>query len=194
MTYKEIAEKLDMNKAMEDEWFGEELCYDLDETPNIAYFPQNGDKLRCFLIFPVYDTDSLVGIRMYFLDNEPVAAGFKSGRKSDIHIAWFSKAAKIKTKRYIHSIIEELDESTDYSNYISINDSIEISRTRKIDYISEVYSIMWNYATYKGHKFELTKGTDYRNYEKNRYIDIILDTGESIIVDIRDIDFDYPIN
>lgn len=183
MNYRKIAKKLNKDNSNEYTWFGDNICNEVEENTGIVYFPECGNELRCYWVSCWMDTDSFVGTKMYFLNNEPVAISTQTGRKSPEEFKWFSKQAKNNTKEYIHNRISVYKNDKDYSTYVSID--TEICDSYKVDFVSQVPMNMWKRAIYNGHRFTLVDdgSTD------NKKLTIKLDTCEVLVVDIRDIDF-----
>lgn len=73
-------------------------------------------KLKAYWLANWYCTDTFVGTRVYFLDDEPVAVSFQSGRKNSEEFQWVSTEAAQKTKVYILSLSAQTSSSVRLMN------------------------------------------------------------------------------
>ena len=144
MKFKEAIEKIDKSKNNEEyvdiEKIAEALSMDFYQNPE-------QERLKSYWLTCWLCTDTWVGSRIYFLDDEAVCWSFQGGRKSDEEFSWFSKEAAEKTREYILSLKEEEDLNVDLT---SIDD--EIGETYKINFNSQVLD--WKKALYQGKSFE----------------------------------------
>lgn len=182
MKLRDIAKNIDKSKENQDEVCIPDICEEL----NINYCGWiDQERLICYWIGNWYCTDSWVGYRMYFLDNEPVAVSTQNGRKSDEQFEWLSEEVFCKVRNYILSIIpkEELN-----IRLCSLDD--DIGDSYKISFNTQVLD--WSRARYKGEPIEfierIKENPDYGIDQKSR---VGLKSGEEIIVDIDDLDFAF---
>jgi hypothetical protein len=68
------------------------------------------DPLKSYYAIKWLCTDSWVGMRVYFLHDEPVCISTQQGRKSDEEFEWLSVEAKDKTRDYLRSLVDEDNE------------------------------------------------------------------------------------
>lgn len=178
-----IIKNKDKNKSMEgyvDIYnIAEEL--DLVERYNDDIFEQN--RLKCYFFAPYYSTDSWVGLRMYFLDEEPVCYSSQYGRKCDEEFVWFSIEKAKKVKEYILSFKKDDEETLS-----TIDLDTEVEETYKMEFNEEVLD--WNYGLYNGKPFKLIEEIQEEIRCINKNIKIEQD-GKQFIVNIKDIDFKY---
>ena len=69
----------------------------------------NGDdegRLKGYYLLPRYDTDSWVGVCVYYLDDEFVGISTQDGRKCDILYSWRDTVAVEKMKQFCISLID----------------------------------------------------------------------------------------
>lgn len=184
MTLREIATNIDKSKENEDYVNINSLCEDL----NIDFYDWiEQERIKSYWVTNWLCTDSWVGLKMYFLDGEPVCVGFQSGRKSDERFYWFDEECSKKTRNYILSIIPKEEFNC---NYCSLNE--DIGNTYKISFNSQVLN--WEYALYNGKPFKMIERIlETPNYGIDTNVKIDID-GEEKIVSINDIDFKFHVN
>lgn len=61
-------------------------------------------RLKCYWIANHLCTDTWVGLRAYFLDDQLVCCSRQSGRKCDEHFEWVSVETKTQVREYIKSL------------------------------------------------------------------------------------------
>lgn len=177
----EIANRVDKSKDNE-AWvniseIGEEFNLDID------YVEQ--DRLKSYWVGNWYCTDTWVGFKIYFLDNEAVAFSMQPARKSDEEFHWFSKELALKVKKYLLTLL--IDEKM-YINICNINE--DLGDSYKIQFNSQILSC--NKPMLNGEEITILERVRYENdYGIDRELKIQLKTGEEKIVNIEDLDFKY---
>lgn len=180
----DIAKKIDKSDKNMSEIDISKICEQLDIN-FYGWIEQN--RLKCYWIGSWYCTETQVGYRMYFLDNELVALSIQNGRKSDERIKWINKKAAEDVKNYIIYIIprEELFVET-----FDLNE--DIGNSFKIEFNNNI--IDWSKARYHGEKIEFIKRIretpDYGIDDKSLFR---MPNGEEKIININDIDFLFNI-
>ena len=115
---------------------------------NVDYYgyTDNSD-IKCYWLGNWKCTDTRVGHRCYFLNDEPLALSYQNARKSNENFYFVSEEMAIKARNYILSLITEEDEMR-----INIIEDIEedIRDGYKINFIDQVLD--WSKATYNGKK------------------------------------------
>lgn len=162
----------------------------LAEIFNIdGFYYGDDERLQFFFIKKWYCTDSYVGIRAYFLDDEFVAISNQYGRKMDEEFSFTSKDSINKVKKYLESLVEET-----YPTNLGIieDDELdeEITSTYKIEYNSQ---ILHKEAFLNNEKVQIIK-TNYSFEDESKYfhtVKIKLSNGETKEVDCRELDFEY---
>src|SRR5690242_12506049 len=76
-----------------------------------AYIHSESKELTCYYFLNWYCTDTYVGGRVYFLNDEPVATSWQNGRKMSEEIYWVSKEAYNKVRDHILTLINEVDKT-----------------------------------------------------------------------------------
>jgi hypothetical protein len=99
----DIVQKID--KSQGNESYVDVTDFNCELDLNLDYTKQ--DRLKAYFIGNWLCTDSWVGFRMYFLDDEPVAVSSQMGRKSDEEFKWFSKNVALKVRDYLLSLVKE---------------------------------------------------------------------------------------
>lgn len=87
----------------------ENAFFSLMEEFDIYDYKYTEEAKRLSYNFPIkwYCTDSYVGMRIYYLDEEPICISSQSGRKSDESFKWLSKEAFEKTRNFLHSFVQK---------------------------------------------------------------------------------------
>jgi len=102
----DIANKIDKSERNESyvntDQFSSEFNYEFDWVKQ--------DRLKAYWIGNWYCTDSYVGYRMYFLDDEPVAFSIQKGRKWSEKFNWISKELALKVREYLISIMPKRED------------------------------------------------------------------------------------
>jgi hypothetical protein len=62
-------------------------------------------RLTCYYASQWLCTDTMVGTRLYFLDDEPVCMSYQPYRKSQETFSWVSREAYDKTRSYLDSFV-----------------------------------------------------------------------------------------
>jgi hypothetical protein len=144
-------------------------------------------RLKSYWIGSWYCTDSHVGYKMYFLDDEPVAFSIKKGRKCDEDIHWFSRDVAIKVRDYVTTLLceEDIEE-----NFILCDINGDIGDSYKIQYGSQ---IMHNSkATLKGEPVDIiSRVKDSPDYGIDKRLIVRLTNSQEIEVHIRELDFKF---
>ena len=180
----EIANKIDKSKNNE--------CYiDITEISaelGLSFYQYvDQDRLKAYYLGPWYCTDSWVGSRLYFFDDEFVAYSFQSGRKNNEEFQWVSKKAVNKVKDFILSLMQQEDDCR--VSFCDVNE--DIGDSYKIGFNTQVLN--WSKGRYQGNSFDMIERIKEKpDYGIDKEVRIRLhSTGEEMIVNIKDIDFLY---
>ena len=136
-------------------------------------------------------TDAMVGYRVYFLDDEPIAVTTKVGRKMNEQFEWISKDAYNKTFAYISEFLrnEEIP-------LIDLDE--EIGETYKVRYFEQSYDYHKSNAIYKEQKCVIIRLKDSYKDELGVYhaekVQIRLENNDTLWVEQRELDFPYKLN
>lgn len=181
----DIAKNIDKSEKNESYVDLEVLQRELD-LPVYGYAEQ--DRLKAFWVDNWYCTDSWVGGRMYFFDDEPVAYSYQQGRKCYENFAWFSQEAAEKVRDFVRDLMkEELR-----VRICDINE--DIGDSYKISFNSEVLD--WSMARLKGQPIEfIERVRETPDYGIDSNVKIrVPDTGEVLVIDVKDLDFLFHVN
>lgn len=183
MKLNDIANRIDKSKQNE-VWIeimrlGEEFEVD------VSYVEQ--DRLKCYWVGKWRCTDSDVGYRMYFLDDQPVGYSEQLGRKSYEKFRWFSIDCANKVKEHLLTLSGHKDELN--INIMDINE--EVGESFKIEFNEQIQSN--DRITLNNEKVEILERIKNEPYGIDTELKIRLSTGEEKYVNIRDLDFGYHI-
>ncbi len=113
MNFKELKEqfvrtpdKLDCNFSVDNFADSEMAIY------GMPYVDPSDLRFKAYWLASQIDTDTQVGTKVYYFDDELIAASYQSGRKSDCRVSWVSKDAWKKVHMYLTDIAIE-NESTE---------------------------------------------------------------------------------
>jgi len=179
----DIANKIDKSEKNESyvdtDQFSSEFNYEFDWIKQ--------DRLKAYWIGNWYCTDSYVGYRMYFLDDEPVAVSIQKGRKWPEEFNWLSKELALKVREYLISIMPKKEDDL-YFNICDINE--DIGDSYKIEFNSQILNI--NNAVLNGKPIKiLERIKEAPDYGIDKMLKIKLSNGEEKIVNIKELDFKY---
>ncbi len=107
MKLKDLIENIDKSEGNAETW----ICLDnikqeLDIPHLEPYEPD--ERMKCYWAHHEYCTDTWVGVRLYFLDDECVCVSLQPFRKSDEEFEWISKETIVKTREYIRSLHKDV--------------------------------------------------------------------------------------
>ena len=186
-TFRKLIEGIDFsNKQIQSEVDWEELSRILNVE---GLYYSNDERLKAYHVKTWYCTDSYVGIRVYFLDNKPVAISNQNGRKSSEDFGFISKEVVKEVRDYLFSLVEEND-----FTQVDILDGLddEIPSTYKIEYNSQ---ILHKTALLDGKRVAILK----KNFESEGYnspnyfhtVQIQHENGEKAMINCKLLDFEY---
>lgn len=135
----DIAKNIDKSENNEC-WVELEVLQQELELPQYGYAEQ--ERLKAYWVDNWYCTDSWVGGRIYFFDDEPVAYSYQKGRKCSEEFAWFSQEAAEK----VRSFVQGLHQDKLRVSICNVNE--DIGDSYKLSYASQVLD--WNKARYHG--------------------------------------------
>lgn len=177
----DIANKIDKSENNEEFVNVDELGYIFDL--NVSWTEQN--RLKSYWVGNWYCTDTWVGYKMYFLDDEPVAFSIQQGRKCDENIKWFSQSLAIKVKKYL---MELADNNKTEVDTCDIND--DIGDSYKIEFNNQILNP--ENATYHGESIKILEHIkDDPDYGIDKNLKIQLPNNKTKIVNIHDLDFKF---
>lgn len=144
------------------------------------------ERLRAFWVSSWLCTDTVVGSKLYFLDDEAVAYSTQSSRKSDEVFYWLDLDAVKKVKDYLISLIVEEEIPV---NVKLLDIQTEIGDSFKIDFNNNILSR--NRVSYLGEKVTLVERIKNKPWGIDTALKIQLPDGAIEEVDVKDLDFGY---
>lgn len=145
------------------------------------------ERLRCFFINPHYCTDTWVGIRAYFLDEELICLSSQNAIKSDEDFEFVSNELAAKLKSYLITLLKEENDEID----ILDDFDVEIPDTYGVEYNTQ---ILHKTAILDGVEVDIIKSRyPYDKDDSFNYFHGVLinNGGKEVIVDCRDLKFKY---
>jgi hypothetical protein len=189
-TLRELIKNINFdNKQMETHPDWEELSkvFDIYEL-----YWSDDTRLRAFFIETWHCTDSWVGMRAYFLDEEFVAISTQTARKSDEDFSFASKSAAEKVENYLRSLVKENREEPVYDIIEDSELDKEISPTYKIEYNTQ---ILHKTALLNGERVKfIKKHYPYDSKDSFKHfhvVEIEHSNGKREEIDCRKLDFEY---
>lgn len=144
----DVLKKINKSKEFEDEVY----ISDFAENVLNIYDIQNWDKqsrLISYYILNWYCTDSIVGFKVYFFDDVPVAISSQRGRKCNEDFQWISKELYQKVYDYIISFREDEDHQ---SRIVLIDEKQYFPETFNVDYYYQMMKYHKENALYNDQK------------------------------------------
>lgn len=179
----DIANKI--NKSKKNESFVDTTIFYYDLNYNFEYVEQ--ERLKSYYIGRWYCTDSYVGWRMYFLDDEPVAISIQQSRKSEEEFEWFSRELALKVRDYLISIMPNNEEELSF-NLCDINK--EVGDNYKISFNNQILDS--DKAIFNGESIQiLERIKETPDWGIDRQLKVKLSSGEEKILNIDELDFKF---
>jgi hypothetical protein len=161
MKLKEVIEKIDKSKENEC-WV--ELTEIASEIGLNDYGYDNEERMKSYFYISWLCTDTRVGAKVYFLDDEAVCVSYQPARKADEHFEWISQEAFEKVRNYILNLISTPNVSVvDLEQEVEEFFSVEFSEqmlTKKAIYNSLPVEIVERYSYGDKWKQTLIKFSD----------------------------------
>jgi hypothetical protein len=186
MKIKEIITKVDKSPQ-----FKSDVCISkIAEEMNIydIHWGEQ-DRLTSYFIGNWYCTDSYVGYRVYFFDDEPCAISSQLGRKMGEDFEWVSKEIYNKVKDYVLTFAEPSEDT------IPLCDMDEdIGETYKIDFNGQMFKYHLDIPLFNGQPVKIIRvGKPDKGYDINTDLTIQFEDGITKEVEISELDFPYNI-
>jgi len=151
MKIKDLIESVNKIKQFEDKIF----IGDFAEKAFDLQYIQNWDdqtRLISYYLGNWHCTDSMVGYKVYFFDDKPVAISSQLSRKMYEEIEWISKECYKTVKDYIMSFAEEFE---DAPTIVDLQQ--EFGKTYKVDFYCQMYEHHKNNAIYGSETVKILK-------------------------------------
>lgn len=175
-------DKSDKNKAyVHVDDLASELNVDLDWAEQ--------DRITAYWVGNWYCTDSYVGYRMYFFDDELMAFSTQLGRKCDEDFHWISEEMAEKVREYLLTLlVKEEDEIS--VNICDFNQ--EVGDGYRIDFNRQV--LPGSRPTLNGEPVEIVKYLKNSDLGIDTLLLIKLPNGKEQEIDIRKLKFGFYVN
>lgn len=170
-----------VDKSKPHDWIdGEELAKALDI--NTYDYPEDFMKrVQCYWLFNWLCTDTWVGGQVYYMDNEPVAVTFQTGRKSDLRVYFVSNEAAEKVRAYLLTAVK--------TPYDVISMDYDLPDTHSVSFNSQ---LLTKTGLYQGVPVEIVKLHTGADYGLNTTIDVR--TADGTVTTIEVTELDIPLN
>lgn len=187
MKIKDIITKVNKSKQFEDKIFIGAIAQQL----NMGYVDNydDQDRLTSYWIGSWYCTDSYVGYKVYFFDNEPVAISSQTGRKMDEEIEWLSKEAYKKVKEYVLTFVVAEEDTPPLANMDE-----ELGESYKINFNSQLFDYHNDIPLFNGQQVKIIEEEKKKeNHGIDQNVKIKLADGTEKWVSVRELDFPFNI-
>lgn len=148
--------------------FNGELGINVDDNQDLF-----GKRVREHYLIKWYCTDSWVGLRVYYMDDEPVAVSFQKGRKWPEEFEFVSKEAAIKLRDFMLSLDDNDEEEEQFS---LIDPDEELPEQYHVSFVQQ---LLVEEGIYNGQIVKLNKRfegcKDISNWE---FVEVTLPNGE----------------
>lgn len=186
MKLRELIEKIDKtNPRLRDDT----NFYKLGSIFNLdLYFYNNegNDRLKCYWMQTWLCTDSWVGWRAYFLDDELVAVSSQLGRKCDEEFELVPEKIKI-LKEYLETLVE----NPLRDDYDLINLDEEVGDDYGVEFQSQLLDIFHEKGMYEGQEVTVKRIKGVNDYSNFHNVIIVFPDKTQKTVDCRDIRFEF---
>lgn len=179
----ELIERVDKHEANQDYFDSQTLSCEMD----MFEFYMESDRIKVYWLFKWLCTDSHVGGRAYFIDDELFAVSMQTGRKCPEVFEWFSKSMYDKVKLHMDELYAEtLDAPT--PTYMDLDQ--DMGDHFEIGYRGCVMETHARHPSFKD-KVKIIREKPSEGYDK--FHDIIVEdtAGKRVVVDCRELKFDY---
>lgn len=142
MKVKDLLQNVNKAKEFEDEVYISDFAEKVFEIYDTHHWDSQ-TRLTSYYFGSWHCTDTMVGFKVYFFDDEPVAISSQLGRKQTENFEWISKETYKKVKDHILSYREVQEGEPKL-----IDLEAEISETYKIEFYGQMYDSHKNNAIY----------------------------------------------
>lgn len=174
MKMSELVKRLDRTARNREMIDSTELGYELD-IHDMDYIQDEilSQRLQSFWAGEWLCTDTVVGYKVYFFDNEPVCWSAKTARKSDENFFWFSQEKAEQVRKYLLEL--QLENESPLSVELCDLENDDIGTGYTIDFSGQLLS---------NHKKAMLDGKSVTIIEKLKHSDLNIDT--DLIVEFED--------
>lgn len=165
MTIKHIIENIEKTEQNKCEVYINDLNDNLFNFNLYGYYEQT--RLVSYYFGEWYCTDSKVGYKVYFLDDEPVAISIQLGRNCSENFHWVSEESYKKVRDYVLSFMD-YENGCDKIDIIDMNEDFDDSY--KINYYCQLYKHQKEKAIFNGETVKIIDFKDSHRNEANEYV------------------------
>ncbi|MNL91040.1 hypothetical protein D3C81_07670 [compost metagenome] len=174
-----------IDKSSQNESYIDTTNFSIDLEHDFDYVSQ--DRLKGYWVGNWCCTDTWVGYRLYFLDDEPVCFSVQNGRKSEEVFNWFSNGLALKVRDYLISIMPKRKDEFSVQT-CSLED--DIGDSYKISFSSQVLD--WGKATLNGESIKVLERVRKKpDFGIDTELKVELNNGEQKIIDLKELDFKF---
>lgn len=193
MTLKEIIEKIKkpVQGQFDDNINVEALCYSVGLNDFKYYSEQT--RLKAFYYQRWLCTDTYVGRKVYFLDDEAVATSWQPARKSSEDISFISEETFKKVQNFV---VETYSNEPEVSKIPLTDLNEEVGEFYQVQYAEQLLE-KYVYIFENGVKIPvkaLKAVTGEGSKYVKEFVEIEFETGETKVVNIKEIFIQYLIN
>lgn len=147
------------------------------------------DRLISYYIGSWYCTDSYVGYKVYFFDNEPVAVSAQTSRKATEEVEWLSKECYKKVKDYILTFVQENEDDIQLCNMDE-----DIGKSYKIHFTGQLFDYHKNIPLFKGESVKIIEEEKREdNWGIEKKVKILMKDNTEKWVELQELDFPYNV-
>ena len=179
MKLKTIIDNVDKSKKNSDYVNISELANEFNIYDNID---DSDERIKSYFFATWQCTDTFVGGRVYFLDDEPVCISWQNARKSDENFAWISNETFQKVHQYIVSLI-----SKDLPEPKLVDFDEELGDGNQVEYSSQLLTDKLIYAPTKEIVSVVKKYRDMNDIKSWGFVKIKFPDGEVKKVEMGDV-------
>lgn len=107
-TFRELINNVDRSESNRDYLNMDELQREFNLWDNLTEAAYQDDlPLKMYYLAKSFDTDSYIGYRVYYFDNEPVCFSNQRGRKCNEDFEWVSESAYNKVYSWFTTLIDK---------------------------------------------------------------------------------------
>ena len=148
MKIKEILKNVDKSNSNQDYIDLNDISNELNMNIELPYVNRQDCQIKCYWVACHLCTDTFVGLRVYFLNDEQIAISYQSARKSDENFEWINQNAVEITKKYLMSLAIE-DDNYDSISFVDMDEDLSSGYT--VSFASELLdeNVQYNNKNYK---------------------------------------------
>jgi len=144
------------------------------------------ERLNSYWVGNWHCTDSMVGYKIYFLDNEPVAWSSQTGRKSDETFFWFSEELAKRVRDYLLTLEEPTELSVELCDIEQ-----EMGIGYQIDFSGQLYSHHLDNAYYNNIPVKIIEKLKHETFNIDTLVVIQFENEKTETVHVKELEFGF---